>query len=220
MIIVYLNEHTDAQKTKTLVEAEGRKCLTLSGDLSDESFCQKVVEQTIKKMGKLNIVVNNAAQQYPQDKLENISREQWEHTFRVNIHAYFYLTKAALPHLHEGDSIINTTSVTAYRGSEHLIDYSATKGANVNFTRSLALQLATRKTGIRVNGVAPGPIWTSLIPSSFDAKHVSTFGEDTPMGRVGQPQEVAPAYVFLASQDASYITGQIIHVNGGEVVNA
>ncbi len=219
--IVYLNEHSDAQKTEELIRAEGRRCLSISGDVGDPAFCQKAVAQTVEELGGLNILVNNAAEQHPQKKLEEITPLQLERTFRTNIFGYFYMAQAALPHLGKGDAIINTASVTAYRGSPHLLDYSATKGANVVFTRSLATQLAQRQTGIRVNGVAPGPIWTPLIPSTFDEDKVAEFGADVPLGRPGQPEEVAPAYVFLASEaDSSYVNGQIIHVNGGEIVNA
>ncbi len=215
--IVYLNEHEDAKETASYVEAEGAACLLLSGDISNSLFCEEIVQKTIERFGHIDIVVNNAAQQFPQDSLEKITDEQLEQTFRVNIFSYFYLTRQALPHLSEGSTIINTTSVTAYRGSEHLIDYAATKGAIVGFTRSLARSLAPKK--IRVNGVAPGPIWTPLIPSTFSAEHVASFGKDVPLGRPGQPEEVAPSYVFLASDDSSYMTGQILHPNGGEVIN-
>ncbi|CUS05814.1 General stress protein 39 [Candidatus Promineifilum breve] len=218
--IVYLNEHDDAQETQRLVKAEGRRCILMDGDAGDATFCRQAVARTVRELGGLNVLVNNAAEQHPQERFEDITAEQWEKTFRTNIHAYFYLTHAALPHLGQGDTIINTTSVTAYRGSPHLVDYSATKGAIVTFTRSLGIQLAQRGTGIRVNGVAPGPIWTPLIPSTFTAGKVDEFGADTPMARPGQPEEVAPAYVFLASTDSSYITGQVIHPNGGEIVNA
>jgi NAD(P)-dependent dehydrogenase (short-subunit alcohol dehydrogenase family) len=218
--VVYLNEHGDARKTEELVKAEGRRCLLISGDVGDPEFCRQAVEQTVAELGKLNILVNNAAEQHPQKKLEDITPLQLERTFRTNIFGYFYMAQAALPHLTKGDAIINTASVTAYRGSPHLLDYSATKGANVVFTRSLAIQLAQRESGIRVNGVAPGPIWTPLIPSTFDEKKVDEFGADVPLGRPGQPEEVAPAYVYLASEaDSSYVNGQVIHVNGGEVVN-
>lgn len=215
--IVYLNEDRDAQETQKRVEAEGVKCLLLSGDIGDESFCRGVVRQTVETLGKLDIVVNNAAEQHPQKNMEDITTEQLHKTFQTNFFSAFYLTKAALPHLHKGASIINTASVVAYDGHKELLDYASTKGAIVAFTRSLSTNLAER--GIRVNGVAPGPIWTPLIPSTFRADQVATFGGDTPMKRPGQPAEVGPAYVFLASDDASYITGQFIHVNGGSIVN-
>jgi len=214
--IVYLNEVDDANETRSLVEKEGKRCLLLQGDVSDPEFCKKAVADTVEKLGGFNILINNAAQQFPQDGLLQIDNQQLDRTFKTNIYSYFYMSREALIHLKEGDSIINTTSVTAYRGSGHLIDYSSTKGAIVSFTRSLGKNLAAKK--IRVNGVAPGPIWTPLIVSSFDDKQIEEFGSDTPMQRAGQPSEVAPAYVFLASVDSSYITGQIIHINGGEVV--
>lgn len=216
--IVYLEEDQDARDTKAEVEQEGTRCLLIRGDAGDESFCEQAVQQTVDEFGQLDILVNNAAEQHPRESLLDISREQLERTFRTNIFSYFYMAKAALPHLQPGSAIINTTSVTAYRGSSHLLDYSSTKGAIVAFTRSLALNLAEQK--IRVNGVAPGPIWTPLIPSTFDEDKVKSFGADVPMKRPGQPEEVAPSYVFLASDDASYITGQIIHPNGGEIINA
>jgi NAD(P)-dependent dehydrogenase (short-subunit alcohol dehydrogenase family) len=215
--IIYLNEHEDAEETKRQVEQEGRKCLLIAGDVGDEQFCKQAVKQTVDQFGKLDIVVNNAAEQHPQKSLLNITSQQLEKTFRTNVFGYFYLTKAALPYLQKGSAIINTASITAYEGNEQLIDYSATKGAIVAFTRSLAKSLIQQ--GIRVNGVAPGPIWTPLIPSTFTSDQVATFGSNTPMKRPGQPSEVAPSYVFLASDDASYITGQMIHVNGGKVVN-
>jgi NAD(P)-dependent dehydrogenase (short-subunit alcohol dehydrogenase family) len=215
--ILYLDEHEDAAETKRLVEERGRRCLLAAGDAGEESVCQQAVERTVKELGKLDIVVNNAAEQHPQKSLADITAKQLERTFRTNIFSYFFIAKAALPHLKKGSSIINTTSVTAYRGSEMLLDYSATKGAIVSFTRSLAHSLV--KQGIRVNGVAPGPIWTPLIPSTFPGEKVETFGSDVPLGRAGQPNEVAPSYVFLASEDASYITGQVLHPNGGEIVN-
>ncbi|MES2545748.1 MAG: SDR family oxidoreductase [Bacteroidota bacterium] len=212
--IVYFKEEKDAKETKEMIEQENAECLLIKGDLKKEVFCKSIVNKTIKKFGSLNIVVNNAAIQISKKSIEEIEKQQLTATFETNIYPFFFIIKEALNHLKKGDAIINTTSVTAYRGSEHLLDYSTTKGAIVTFTRSLASMLA--KKGIRVNGVAPGPIWTPLIVSSF--KNVSDFGKDTPMGRAGQPSEVAPAYVFLACEDSSYITGQIIHVNGGELV--
>ncbi|MFI8692332.1 SDR family oxidoreductase [Stutzerimonas kunmingensis] len=215
--ILYLDQHQDAEETRTVVEQYGRRCLTFAGDVADRDVCRKVIDETLAAFGNLDILVNNAAEQHPQEKLEDISEEQWEKTFRTNIFGMFQMTKAALPHLGKGASIINTTSVTAYKGSPQLLDYSATKGAITAFTRSLSMNLAER--GIRVNGVAPGPIWTPLIPSTFDADEVAEFGSNTPMKRPGQPDEVAPAYVYLASSDAAYVSGQVIHVNGGTVVN-
>jgi NAD(P)-dependent dehydrogenase (short-subunit alcohol dehydrogenase family) len=214
--IVALEEKQDAEETRRAIESEGQRALVLLGNIGEESFCREVVERTASELGGLDILVNNAAEQHPQDSIEKISAEQLERTFRTNIFAMFHLTKAALPHLEEGAAIINTTSVTAFRGSPQLLDYSATKGAILAFTRSLSISLAER--GIRVNAVAPGPIWTPLIPSTFDKKKVETFGADVPMKRPGQPDEVAPCYVFLASSDASYISGQVLHPNGGEIV--
>jgi NAD(P)-dependent dehydrogenase (short-subunit alcohol dehydrogenase family) len=213
---IYLDEDKDAQETVKAVEAEGQKCLALRGDITDSRFCKEAVEKTVETLGGLNILINNAAEQHPQEDFTDISDDQLERTFATNIFGAFYLTRASLPHLHEGDSIINTTSIVAYKGHEELVDYGATKGALLGFTRSLSQNLA--KKGIRVNGVAPGPIWTPLIPSTFDAKEVKEFGQDTPLGRPGQPDEVAPCFVFLASDDASYITGQVLHPNGGWVV--
>lgn len=213
--IVYLKEDKDAKKTKTMVEAEGRRCLIFKGNIKDIKFCDKVVKKTINELGTINILVNNAAEQHEADSLDEIDLSLMEETFRTNVFAMFYLTKKVLPFMKNGDSIINTTSVTSYRGSSHLIDYSSTKGAITSFTRSLSLNLAGRK--IRVNGVAPGPIWTPLIPATLD--NISDFGKKTAMGRAGQPSEVGPAYVFLASEDASYITGHVIHINGGDFVS-
>ncbi|MBK5242727.1 SDR family oxidoreductase [Clostridium sp.] len=215
--ILYLDEHEDAEETKKLIEAKGRKCILIPGDIGEDTFCKDAVTKTIKQLGKIDILVNNAAEQHPQNSIEDITTQQLEKTFRTNIFAMFYLVKASLPHLKEGATIINTSSVTAYKGHETLIDYSSTKGAIVTFTRSLALSLASRK--IRVNAVAPGPIWTPLIPSSFSASEVGEFGKNTPMRRPGQPVELAETYVFLASDGASYISGESIHVNGGAIIN-
>ena len=215
--IVYLNETNDAEETKQLIEAEGRRCLLFAKDIGSEDNCKEIVQATLKEFGKIDILVNNAAEQHPQKSLLNITSAQLEKTFRTNIFSYFYMTKMVLPHLQSGASIINTASITAYEGNEQLLDYSATKGAIVSFTRSLSKSLAPQ--GIRVNGVAPGPIWTPLIPSTFPADQVASFGSTTPMGRAGQPYELAPSYVFLASNDSAYISGQMIHVNGGTVVN-
>lgn len=215
--IAYLNEDADAKETKEYVEKTGRRCLLLSGDIGDEAFCRQAVDQTVKKLGQLDILVNNAGEQHVQTTLPNITAAQLEKTFRTNIFSCFYLTKAALTYLKAGAAIINTASVTAYAGNEKLIDYSATKGAIVAFTRSLSLALI--KQGIRVNGVAPGPIWTPLIPASFSDEDIAKFGQDTPMQHAGQPFEVAPCYVFLASADSAYMSGQILHCNGGKIVN-
>ncbi|NEQ25784.1 MAG: SDR family oxidoreductase [Microcoleus sp. SIO2G3] len=216
--ILYLSEHDDAKETKHLVESLGRRAVTIAGDVGDETFCQQAVQQTVDEFGKLDILVNNAAEQHPKKSIEEISKEQLERTFRTNIFSMFFLTKAALKHLKEGSAIINTTSVTAYKGSPELLDYSSTKGAIVAFTRSLSQSLVEK--GIRVNAVAPGPIWTPLIPSTFPEEKVETFGKQVPMQRAGQPEEVAPSYVFLASDDSSYFSGQVLHPNGGTVVNA
>jgi NAD(P)-dependent dehydrogenase (short-subunit alcohol dehydrogenase family) len=214
--LLYLNEHQDAEDTKRRVEAEGRRCITIAGDIGDEQFCKEAVQQTVQQLGYLDILVNNAAEQHPQESIEDITAEQLERTFRTNIFSMFFLTKAALPHLKQGSAIINTTSVTAYKGNQQLLDYSSTKGAIVAFTRSLSQSLVEK--GIRVNGVAPGPIWTPLIPATFSEDKVKSFGSQVPMQRAGQPEEVAPSYVFLASDDSSYMSGQILHPNGGEVV--
>jgi NAD(P)-dependent dehydrogenase (short-subunit alcohol dehydrogenase family) len=214
--IVYLDEHGDAAETKERVEAEGTRCLLIAGDIQDPGFCADAVAATVDELGHLDVLVNNAAVQYDREHLADISDEQLERTFRTNVFSMFYLTRAALEHIPDGGAIINSTSITAYRGSPHLMDYAATKGAIVAFTRSLASNLADRN--IRVNAVAPGPIWTPLIPASFDAEKVATFGSDQKLGRAGEPEEVAPSYVFLASRDSSYITGQTIHPNGGEII--
>ncbi|WP_026968761.1 SDR family oxidoreductase [Algoriphagus terrigena] len=212
--INFLSEVDDAKTTQQLVEAEGQRCVLIKGDIRSEKFCKDAVATTVKELGGINVLVNNAAVQFPKSSLREITGKQLLETFETNIYSFFYFAKAALDHMKAGDSIINTSSVTTYRGSEHLVDYASTKGAIVGFTRSLAKMLAPEK--IRVNGVAPGPIWTPLIPATFD--DVTDFGQDTALGRAGQPSEVAPAYVYLASEDSSYTTGQFIHVNGGEIV--
>ncbi len=212
--IVYLEEDKDAEETKQLVEKEGKQCLLLRGDLKSREFCESAVQQTVDKFGKINVLVNHAGEQHPSKGFEELDLDMMEQTFRTNIFAIYYLTKPCMKHLKEGDSIITTTSVTAYEGSPRFIDYAATNGAITSFTRSLAKNLSKKK--IRVNGVAPGPIWTPLIPGSFTEEEVAKFGKNVPMERAGQPCEVAPAYVFLASEDASYMTGQVIHPDGGK----
>lgn len=214
----YLNEHEDARETAGLIEREGAEALPMVGDIGDEAFCQEAVRQTVERFGRLDILVNNAAEQHEVDDLSELEASQLERTFRTNVFGYFFMTKAALPHLRDGAAIINTTSITAYQGHRTLIDYSATRGAIVSFTRSMAQALVNR--GIRVNAVAPGPIWTPLIPASFDPDHVARHGSNAPMRRAGQPNEVAPCYVFLASDDSSYMTGQVLHPNGGTIVGS
>ncbi|WP_307143397.1 SDR family oxidoreductase [Siphonobacter sp. SORGH_AS_1065] len=216
--IVYLEENEDAYDTRELVEAEGGRCLLIQGNVQQPEFCKAAVQTTVQTLGQLDILVNNAAEQHPHTSFQELSPEEMESTFRTNIFSFFHFSWAALPYLKTGSSIINTTSVTAFRGSGGLVDYSSTKGAITSFTRSLSQQLAEK--GIRVNAVAPGPIWTPLIPATFTADKVEKFGKDTALGRAGQPCEVGPCYVFLASEDASYMTGQTLHPNGGDVVNA
>lgn len=217
LVILYLDEHDDAEETASMIRALGRECLPLAGDIGEPAFCADAVARTLKRFGRLDVLINNAAEQHPQEGIADITSAQLERTFRTNVFGMFFLTQAALPHLAEGARIINTASVTAYRGNPHLIDYSASKGAVVAFTRALSQQLMAR--GIRVNGVAPGPVWTPLIPSTFDAEEVARFGAQAPMQRPAQPVEIAPAYVFLASADSSYMSGQMLHPNGGEVIN-
>ncbi|MCM4155530.1 SDR family oxidoreductase [Gramella sp. AN32] len=212
--IAYLNEDEDALETQKLVEKEGQSCHLMRGDLKSDVFCKKIVTDTVKKFGKIDILVNNAAMQFPQGEVKDISEAQFRETFETNIFPYFYVVKKALEQMQKGSVIINTTSVTGYRGSEHLLDYSSTKGAITSFTRSLSKMLVEKD--IRVNAVAPGPIWTPLIPSTFD--DIADFGKKVPMGRPGQPSEVGPAYVYLACKDSSYMTGQVLHINGGEIV--
>ncbi len=217
VVIVYLNEHQDAKETAAVVKKYGKEALLIATDISDENNCKKIVDQALQKFNRLDILVNNAAVQYPQEEIENISAEQLDKTFRVNIFSQFYLCKYAVPHLQEGSTIINTSSITAYRGHETLMDYASTKGAIVAFTRSLSQSLV--KKGIRVNAVAPGPVWTPLIPASFSEEKVKEFGKNTPIGRTAQPAEISPCFVFLASKDSVFITGQVLHPNGGTVLN-
>lgn len=216
--VAYLCEDEDAKETQKHIESYGQRCLLVPTDLSVEDNCKSLIQKTIDEFGKLDILVNNAGRQVEQNRIEDISTEQLDKTMRTNFYAYFWLAKYATPHLKSGSSIINTTSITAYRGSDHLIDYASTKGAILAFTRALANNFTSEERGIRVNAVAPGPIWTPLIVASFTEKEVAEFGQNSPMGRAGQPNEVAPAYLYLASDDASYVTGQVIHVNGGEIV--
>lgn len=216
IVISYLNEHEDANYTKKLVEECGRKCILIPGDLRDENLSTYIADTTIKNFGKIDILVNNCGVQFPQNSILDISSKQLKATFETNVFTFFYLTKAVLPHLEANSSIINSTSITAFAGKKNLIDYSSSKGAITVFTKSLALSLADQK--IRVNAVAPGPIWTPLIPSSFNEQEVEIFGTETPLKRAGQPFELAPAYLYLASDDSRYVTGQIIHVNGGTIV--
>jgi NAD(P)-dependent dehydrogenase (short-subunit alcohol dehydrogenase family) len=216
--IVYRDEHEDAAETAAAVQEEGRRCLTMAGDIADEHFCGEAVQRTVAELGHIEVLVNNAAEQHEQETINDISEDQLKRTFATNVFGYFHMTKAVLPHLKEGDAIVNTTSVTAYKGSGQLLDYASTRGAIVAFTRSLAQQLTER--GIRVNGVAPGPIWTPLIPASFDVERVAEHGASAPMARPGQPNEVAPCHLFLACADSSYMSGQVLHPNGGTVVGS
>jgi NAD(P)-dependent dehydrogenase (short-subunit alcohol dehydrogenase family) len=218
-MIVYLEEDEDATDTANQVRAMGRRCELLAVDIGVEKNCIDAVDEAIHLFGKLDILINNAAEQHPKESILDIEEQTLVDTFRTNVFSMFFMTKAALPHLRKSDTacIINTTSVTAYRGSPGLLDYSATKGAIVSFTRSLSQQLAVDK--IRVNAVAPGPIWTPLIPSTFPADEVATFGSDSPLGRAGQPWECAECFLFLAASDSSYMTGQVLHPNGGEIIN-
>lgn len=218
VVVSYLCEDDDAKMTKKHVESYQQRCLLVASDLSEEANCQKLIDTAIAEFGKIDILVNNAGMQVEQESLTDISSAQFDKTIHTNFYPHFWLSKFALPHMPGGSSIINTTSITAYRGSDHLIDYAATKGAILSFTRALANNLMSQDKGIRVNGVAPGPIWTPLIVASFTPDEIEKFGQSTPMGRAGQPNEVAPAYLYLASDDASYVTGQVIHVNGGEIV--
>ena len=218
--IVYLDEHEDAEEAKEMVERENQDCLLFDGDVRESAFCQAAVEETLDSFGGIDILVTNAAQQVVKTDLTEISDEQWEETFAINMHGYFYMARAVLPHLEAGDVIINTTSVNAFLGNDMLIDYSSTKGAIAGFTRSLSQQVASE--GIRVNQVAPGPIWTPLIPATmgqYDPELVEEFGTDVPMGRPGQPAELGPAYVYLACDDSSYMSGQTLHLNGGKILN-
>jgi len=215
--IAFLSEHKDAEDTMARVEREGRRCEIYAGDVGEESFCREVVRKTVDVFGGLDILVNNAAEQHVRESIEDISSEALLRTFKTNLFSMFYLVKAALPHLKKGAVIINTTSITAYAGHPKLLDYAVTKGGIVAFTRSLSLHLVEK--GVRVNAVAPGPVWTPLIPATFDEEHVASFGANTPMGRAGQPEEIAPCYVFLACDDSSYMTGQVLHPNGGRIVN-
>lgn len=216
-VIVHLKESRDAEETKRLVEAEGRRCLVLKGDVAAPSFCREIVNRTQREFGKINIVINNAAEQYDWSDITEIPDDQLLRTFQTNLFSHFYLTKAALPHMSAGDTIIATSSINAFKGNDTLIDYTATKGAIQGLVRSLAMSLMDR--GIRVNAVAPGPVWTPLIPASFEADKVAEFGNQVPMKRAGQPSEIGPAYVYLACEESSYMSGQTLHLNGGVILN-
>jgi NAD(P)-dependent dehydrogenase (short-subunit alcohol dehydrogenase family) len=216
--ILYLCEHDDADKTRRIVEAEGRKAVAIAGDVGDKAFCERAVKETVEKLGRLDILVNNAAEQHPDEEITDITEEQLKRTFQTNIFGYFFMVQAARPHLKEGSAIINCTSVTTYKGAAILLDYASTKGAIVAFTRSLSENLIDK--GIRVNAVAPGPIWTPLNPfGGQPPEKIPDFGKDVPMGRPGQPNEVAPSFLFLACEDSSYMSGQVLHPNGGTIVN-
>lgn len=216
--ILYLEEREDAAETKRLIESEGRRCVALAGDIGDERFCRDAVQRIVAEFGQIDVLVNNAAEQHAAEDLTEISEAQLERTFRTNVFGMFFLTKAALPHMPDGAAIVNTASVTAYRGNKMLLDYSSTKGAIVSFTRSLSQSLKERK--IRVNAVAPGPVWTPLIPASFEPEHVAKFGASTLHGRPAQPDEIAPSFIFLASDDALFMSGEVLHPNGGEFVTS
>ena len=214
LCIMYYNEHEDAQITKSWIEAQGRRCILCAGDVRDEEFCKNSIDYCISELGGIDVLVNNAGVQFPQSSIEDITMEQMETTFEINFFGIFQMTKLVVPFLKSGSTIINTTSINAYSGNDQLIDYSSTKGAIVSFTRSMASSLVSK--GIRVNAVAPGPIWTPLQPASWSAEYIETFGSETPMKRAGQPVELAPAYIYLASNDSSYVTGQVLHVDGGQ----
>ena len=217
--ILYLCEHDDAAKTKEIVEKEGRRAITIPGDVGSKEFCEQAVERTVRELGRLDILVNNAGEQHPDEDIRDITEEQLKRTFQTNIFGYFFMVQAALPHLRQGSAVINCTSVTMYKGSPQLLDYSSTKGAITAFTRSLSKNLI--KQGVRVNGVAPGPIWTPLNPfGGQKPEDIPEFGKDTPMGRPGQPNEVAPAFLFLACEDSRYMSGQVLHPNGGTIVGS
>ena len=217
--ILYLCEHDDAERTKQIVEQEGRRAITIAGDIGDKQFCERAVAETVEKLGKLDVLVNNAAEQHPDTEITGITEEQLKRTFQTNIFGMFFMVQAARPHLKEGSAIVNCTSVTMYQGSSELLDYSATKGAITAFTRSLSENLIEK--GIRVNAVAPGPIWTPLNPfGGSTPEKLENFGEDVPMGRPGQPNEVAPSFLFLACEDSSYMSGQVLHPNGGSIVGS
>lgn len=219
LAILYLDSDDDAAAIVRRVKELGAECFSIKGDVGDDTFAQKAVQQIVDQYGRIDVLVNNAGEQHVAESITDITPAQLDRTFRTNIFSMFYMVKAALPHLSKGAAIVNTTSVTAYRGSSTLLDYSSTKGAIVSFTRALSGNQEILDKSIRVNGVAPGPIWTPLIPATFSQEHVERFGKDVPLERPGQPYELAPAYVYLASSDSSYVTGQVIHVNGGEVVN-